>query len=115
MNTEGKPRITVVGDVMLDRYLIGDVTRLNPEAPGVVLDIEREECRLGGAALVAMVAASLGAEVTLVGVVARDRAGSKCWTCWAPTASRRIFGRGGPADDHEDAVCGAGPVAAGPV
>ena len=62
---------------MLDRYLIGDVTRLNPEAPGVVMDIEREECRLGGAGLVAMVAASLGAEVTLVGVVARDRAGQQ--------------------------------------
>jgi rfaE bifunctional protein kinase chain/domain len=77
MKTERKPRITVVGDVMLDRYLIGDVTRLNPEAAGVVMDIEREECRLGGAGLVAMVAASLGAEVTLAGVVARDLAGQQ--------------------------------------
>lgn len=77
MNGNRKPAITVVGDVMLDRYLIGDVTRLNPEAAGVVMDIEREDFRLGGAASVAMLASSLGAEVTLAGVIGRDVPGGQ--------------------------------------
>jgi rfaE bifunctional protein kinase chain/domain len=77
MNGNRKPAITVVGDVMLDRYLIGDVTRLNPEAAGVVMDIEREDLRLGGAASVALLASSLGAEVTLAGVIGRDVPGGQ--------------------------------------
>jgi rfaE bifunctional protein kinase chain/domain len=77
MTGNRKPTITMVGDVMLDRYLIGDVTRLNPEAAGVVMDIEREDLRLGGAASVAMLASSLGAEVTLAGVIGRDLPGSQ--------------------------------------
>jgi rfaE bifunctional protein kinase chain/domain len=77
MNGNRKPAITVVGDVMLDRYLIGDVTRLNPEAAGAVMDIEREDLRLGGAASVAMLGSSLGAEVTLAGVIGRDLPGGQ--------------------------------------
>ena len=72
-----RPHITVVGDLILDRYLIGDATKLNPEQPGVVIRVEKEEDRLGGAAAVAMIAAGFGAQVTLVGVVGRDEAGDR--------------------------------------
>ncbi|MCA9119244.1 MAG: hypothetical protein H6822_22510 [Planctomycetaceae bacterium] len=72
-----RPHITVVGDLILDRYLIGDATKLNPEQPGVVIRVDKEEDRLGGAAAVAMIAAGLGARVTLAGVVGRDEAGDR--------------------------------------
>lgn len=72
-----RPHITVVGDLILDRYLIGDATRLNPEQPGVVIRVDKEEDRLGGAAAVAMIAAELGAHVTLAGVVGRDEPGGR--------------------------------------
>ncbi len=74
---QAAPSITVVGDLILDRYLIGDATKLNPEQPGVVIRVDREEDRLGGAAAVAMIAAGLGARVTLAGVVGRDEAGDR--------------------------------------
>lgn len=61
-----KPRILVVGDLILDIYLHGSVERVNPEAPGIVFNPERMEERLGGAGAVAMLCASLGAETTLV-------------------------------------------------
>jgi D-beta-D-heptose 7-phosphate kinase/D-beta-D-heptose 1-phosphate adenosyltransferase len=72
-----RPHITVVGDLILDRYLIGDATKLNPEMPGVVIRIDQEDDRLGGAAAVAMIAAGFGARVTLAGVVGNDEAGEK--------------------------------------
>ena len=78
MSEDGKrPHITVVGDLILDRYLIGDATKLNPEQPGVVIRVDKEEDRLGGAAAVAMIAAGLGARVTLAGVLGRDEPGQR--------------------------------------
>jgi len=71
------PNITVVGDLILDRYLIGDASKLNPEQPGVVIRVDKEEDRLGGAAAVAMIAAEFGAHVTLAGVVGRDDSGDR--------------------------------------
>jgi D-beta-D-heptose 7-phosphate kinase/D-beta-D-heptose 1-phosphate adenosyltransferase len=65
--------VLVVGDVMLDRFIVGQVTRISPEAPVPVVRFEREHSRLGGAANVAQNLAALGAEVTLVGTVGRDR------------------------------------------
>jgi rfaE bifunctional protein kinase chain/domain len=76
-DTSSRPHITVVGDLILDRYLIGDATKLNPEQPGVVIRVDREEYRLGGAAAVAMIAAGLGAKVTLAGVIGRDEPGDR--------------------------------------
>ena len=55
-------RLLVVGDVMLDRYWFGDVSRISPEAPVPVVRIEKREERLGGAANVARNAAALGAQ-----------------------------------------------------
>ena len=71
------PHITVVGDLILDRYLFGDATKLNPEQPGVVIRVDKEEERLGGAAAVAKIAVGLGARVTLAGVVGRDEHGDR--------------------------------------
>lgn len=67
----------VVGDVMLDRYWYGDVSRISPEAPVPVVKFIRSEERPGGAANVARNAAALGARVTLLSVVGRDEAGRR--------------------------------------
>ncbi|MEK7347549.1 MAG: D-glycero-beta-D-manno-heptose-7-phosphate kinase [Candidatus Eisenbacteria bacterium] len=69
-------RVLVVGDVILDRYLWGRATRVSPEAPVLVVDVEREEFRLGGAANVAHNVASLGAVPVLFGVCGTDLASS---------------------------------------
>ncbi len=68
-------RILVVGDVMLDRYWFGDVTRISPEAPVPVVKVQRSEERPGGAANVARNIAALGAHVALLSVVGADEAG----------------------------------------
>jgi D-beta-D-heptose 7-phosphate kinase/D-beta-D-heptose 1-phosphate adenosyltransferase len=67
-------RVLVVGDVMLDQFLIGRVTRISPEAPVPIVQFEREENRIGGAANVAHNIAALGGAVDLVGLVGRDSA-----------------------------------------
>nr|WP_267876114.1 D-glycero-beta-D-manno-heptose-7-phosphate kinase [Duganella margarita] len=72
-----KVRILVVGDVMLDRYWFGDVSRISPEAPVPVVRIARREARLGGAANVARNAAALGAQAGLLGIVGNDEAGDE--------------------------------------
>jgi rfaE bifunctional protein kinase chain/domain len=59
---------------MLDRYWHGEVARISPEAPVPVVHIQREENRLGGAANVALNARTLGARVSLLGVVGKDDA-----------------------------------------
>jgi rfaE bifunctional protein kinase chain/domain len=68
-------RVLVVGDVMLDRYWFGDVSRISPEAPVPVVHVTRNEDRIGGAGNVARNAAALGAQVTLLSVAGRDEAG----------------------------------------
>ena len=69
--------IAVVGDVMLDRFVWGRVSRISPEAPVPVVEIERESFHLGGAANVARNLASLGATPLLLGVVGDDDASSQ--------------------------------------
>jgi rfaE bifunctional protein kinase chain/domain len=70
-------KVLVIGDVMLDRYMIGNVNRISPEAPVPIIELSREEDRLGGAANVALNVYSLGAEVHLAAVVGQDEAGKK--------------------------------------
>jgi rfaE bifunctional protein kinase chain/domain len=65
--------VVVFGDVMLDEFVWGDVTRISPEAPVPVVDIKRESVRLGGAANVLANLRALGASATVVGIVGRDR------------------------------------------
>lgn len=69
-------RILVVGDVMLDRYWFGDVSRISPEAPVPVVKVVRSEERPGGAANVARNIAALGARIALLSVVGVDEAGA---------------------------------------
>jgi rfaE bifunctional protein kinase chain/domain len=72
-----RARILVVGDVMLDRYWYGEVSRISPEAPVPVVKFKRAEERPGGAANVARNAAALGARVTLLSVVGDDEPGHR--------------------------------------
>src|SRR5580704_2572140 len=70
-----RPRVLLVGDVMLDRYVWGDVERISPEAPIPILRIERQEHRLGGAGSVASMLAVLGAQTILAATVGDDEEG----------------------------------------
>jgi D-beta-D-heptose 7-phosphate kinase/D-beta-D-heptose 1-phosphate adenosyltransferase len=72
----GQP-ILVVGDVMLDRFIVGRVTRISPEAPVPIVRFESEHLRLGGAANVANNIAALGGRVALVGTIGDDQAGAR--------------------------------------
>ncbi len=67
-------RILVVGDVMLDRFIVGRVTRISPEAPVPVVRFHAEQYRLGGAANVAHNISTLGGRPVLIGVVGNDAA-----------------------------------------
>ena len=73
-------RIVVVGDAMLDIYLIGDVDRISPEAPVPVVTVHDRKYALGGAANVAANVAAIGADVTLVAAVGDDRRGEQLRT-----------------------------------
>lgn len=70
-------RVVVVGDVMLDVFVFGEVTRISPEAPVPVVRVTEETERLGGAANVALNVTSLGGRAALVGVVGDDLAGDR--------------------------------------
>lgn len=70
-------RLLVVGDVMLDRYWFGDTERISPEAPVPVVLVSKDDERLGGAANVARNAASIGAKISILGVVGDDEPGRR--------------------------------------
>lgn len=72
IDTFASRRISVFGDVMLDRFIIGRVARISPEAPVPVVQFDHEQIRLGGAANVANNLRALGAAVDLIGVVGED-------------------------------------------
>lgn len=89
-----RARILVVGDVMLDRYWFGEVSRISPEAPVPVVKVEKSEERPGGAANVARNIAALGAHVSLLSVVGADEAGQ--------SLARLLAVAGIEASLHED-------------
>ncbi len=70
-------KVLVVGDVMVDAYLLGKVERISPEAPVPVVAVEKKEYRLGGAANVALNLASLGAKPILCSVIGEDIEGDE--------------------------------------
>ena len=70
-------RVLVVGDIMLDRYWFGEVSRISPEAPVPVVHVSRTEERPGGAANVARNIAALGAKASLLSVAGKDEAGDR--------------------------------------
>lgn len=69
--------VLVVGDVMLDRFIVGRVARISPEAPVPIVRFESEHVRLGGAANVAHNIVALGGRATLVGLVGADAAAAQ--------------------------------------
>lgn len=73
----GRTRTLVVGDVMLDHYVWGDVSRISPEAPVPVVSVTRESLLLGAAANVVNNINALGGKVTMCGVIGRDDAGKQ--------------------------------------
>ena len=79
MNFSGV-RILCVGDVMLDRFLHGDVERISPEAPVPVIRLRGSKAMLGGAGNVAHNIASLGGEATLLGLIGDDESGRRLGT-----------------------------------
>src|SRR5438046_2156553 len=93
----GRPRVLVLGDVMLDRYVWGDASRISQEAPVVLLRADRREERLGGASSVATMLRALGARVCLAGVVGADLDGARI---------RQMLGDVGI--DHEGLLTDAG-------
>lgn len=76
----GGKRVAVLGDLMLDKYVWGSVSRISPEAPVPVLEVESESSRLGGAANVANNIRSLGADPILIGLVGKDESGERLKT-----------------------------------
>ena len=77
LRTLPERKVLVLGDVMLDEFVWGDVTRISPEGPVPVVDVRRESVHLGGAANVLANLISLGAHGWVVGVVGSDFAGER--------------------------------------
>ncbi|GAB4149691.1 MAG: D-glycero-beta-D-manno-heptose-7-phosphate kinase [Bacteroidia bacterium] len=72
-----KLRVLIIGDVMIDNYVWGSVTRISPEAPVPVVSVKRKEQRLGGAANVALNVQALGATPILCSVIGVDAEGQR--------------------------------------
>ncbi len=72
-----KARLLVVGDIIMDEYVWGDVSRISPEAPVPVVEVKRETKMLGGAANVVHNIVSLGGQCILCGIVGDDRTGEE--------------------------------------
>src|SRR5947207_7812029 len=69
--------VLCVGDIMLDEFVYGEVSRISPEAPAPVIAAQRSEIHIGGAGNVARNVASLGARCIFVGLVGQDDAGKR--------------------------------------
>src|SRR5215472_10288137 len=111
----GQPRVLVVGDLMLDRYVWGDAERISQEAPVVLLQADRREERLGGASSVATMLRALGARVALAGVVGADEDGKRVRSLLRELV-RAITRQLGRADvvlvsDYDKGVCTPGLLA----
>ena len=69
--------VLCVGDLMLDEFVYGEVSRISPEAPAPVIAVQRSETNIGGAGNVARNIASLGARCIFIGLIGEDEAGAK--------------------------------------
>src|SRR5580698_6873975 len=72
--------VLCVGDLMLDEFVYGEVSRISPEAPAPVIAVQRSEIDIGGAGNVARNVASLGARCIFVGLIGEDDAGARLQT-----------------------------------
>jgi D-beta-D-heptose 7-phosphate kinase/D-beta-D-heptose 1-phosphate adenosyltransferase len=77
LDSDHRPKILVIGDLILDEYIWGGVSRISPEAPVPILECRSENQALGGAANVANNLIALGCEVYLVGAIGQDEKGNK--------------------------------------
>lgn len=77
LNTARGKQIAVIGDLMMDHYFWGNVSRISPEAPVPVIDVERESFHFGGAANVVLNLQALGIEPIMCGVIGNDSNGNK--------------------------------------
>ena len=97
----GQPRVLVVGDLMLDRYVWGDAERISQEAPVILLRADRREERLGGASSVATLLRALGAKPALSPASSgrTPTAAAFAGCCWTRASATRPSSpiRGGPA------------------
>ncbi len=122
-------RVAVIGDLMLDRYLLGDTERISPEAPVPVVSVNERRLALGGAANVAANVTAIGGEAALVGIVGTDRDGEALrgamksnglddrWLLALPdrptTSKTRVVARGQQVvriDEEEDALLEGEPL-----
>src|SRR5919206_3727848 len=69
--------VLCIGDIMLDEFVYGEVSRISPEAPAPVISAQRSEIHVGGAGNVARNVASLGARCIFVGLIGEDDAGAR--------------------------------------
>src|SRR6202521_5638204 len=76
-NAMASRTVLCVGDLMLDEFVYGEVSRISPEAPAPVIAVQRSETNIGGAGNVARNIVSLGARCIFVGLVGKDEAGAK--------------------------------------
>ena len=70
-------KVLIIGDVMIDSYLWGSVNRVSPEAPVPIVEVQKREKRLGGAANVAMNIGAMGATPILCSVIGQDQEGEE--------------------------------------
>jgi D-beta-D-heptose 7-phosphate kinase/D-beta-D-heptose 1-phosphate adenosyltransferase len=77
LNKISKLRVLVIGDIMLDHYIIGDVARISPEAPVPIVAVECDKYTLGAAANVAFNLSKLGCNAEVIGVIGNDDSGKK--------------------------------------
>lgn len=89
-NFSGK-RLIVLGDLMLDEFIWGEVRRISPEAPVPVVEVNRESWHAGGAGNVAANLLALGAQAIPIGVIGDDRAGEKLRQIFAATGAETNF------------------------
>ena len=106
-------RVLVVGDLMIDEYLRGEVHRVSPEAPVPVLDLRATEHRLGGAANTAANLARLGAATTVIGVVGDDAGATTLHAALAATgiAAPRLVDPARPTTRKTRLVAGGHQIA----
>jgi len=74
---QDRPKVLVIGDLILDEYIWGGINRISPEAPVPILETRSETLALGGAANVANNLVALGCEVHLCGAIGQDEKGDK--------------------------------------
>ena len=72
-----RKKILVIGDIMLDRYWVGSVNRISPEAPVPIVDVDSSTDKPGGAANVAKNLSDFGMDTTLIGISGKDEAAEK--------------------------------------